>query len=228
MKRSNSGDPWTNIGAAIIDGYLVSTVPFASFSEFALGTSNDPLPVELSSFMTVPNGRTIQLNWSTATEKNSDKFVVERKAAGNDWGNVGIVKASVLSNSPKQYSFTDKNLQSGSYQYRLKMIDNDGTFGYSKVLDAQVAGPKNFELSQNFPNPFNPSTVIRYSLPFESNVIIRFYNSLGQCVREVNEGKKQTGYYDLNFNSAGLTSGIYFYRIQAGSFVETKKMMLLK
>ena len=228
LKRSNSGDPWTNIGAAIIDGNFVSTVPFASFSEFALGTTNDPMPVELSSFMSVPDGRTITLNWSTATEKNSDKFVVERKVAGTDWGTVGSVKASVLSNSPKQYSFTDKNLQSGSYQYRLKMIDNNGTFEYSKVLDAKVAGPKNFELSQNFPNPFNPSTVIRYSLPVESNVIIRFYNSLGQCVREVNEGKKQSGYYDLNFNSAGLTSGIYFYRIQAGSFVETKKMMLLK
>jgi hypothetical protein len=228
LKRSNSGDPWTNIGAAIIDGNLVSTVPFSSFSEFALGTSNDPLPVELSSFISVPNGRTIQLNWSTATEKNSDKFVVERKTASNDWGTVGSVKASVLSNSPKQYSFTDKNLQSGRYQYRLKMIDNDGTFEYSKVLESEVAEPKNFELSQNFPNPFNPSTVIRYSLPIKSDVIIRFYNSLGQCVREVNEGIKQTGYYDLNFNSAGLTSGIYFYRIQAGSFVETKKMMLLK
>jgi hypothetical protein len=229
LKRSNSGDPWTNIGAAIIDGNFVSTVPFASFSEFALGTSSDALlPVELSSFLSVPDGRTITLNWSTATEKNSDKFVVERKTAGTDWGTVGSVKASVLSNSPKQYSFTDKNLQSGSYQYRLKMIDNNGTFDYSKVLDARVAVPKNFELSQNFPNPFNPSTVIRYSLPFETNVIIRFYNSLGQCVSEVNEGKKQTGYYDLNFNSAGLASGIYFYRIQAGSFVDTKKMILLK
>ncbi|MDR3668124.1 MAG: T9SS type A sorting domain-containing protein [Ignavibacteriaceae bacterium] len=229
MKRSYSGDPWTNIGAAIMDGNFVSTVPFASFSEFALGTTDDALlPVELSSFMSVPNGRTIQLNWATATEKNSDRFIIERKSAGSDWGTVGSVKASVLSNSPKQYSFTDKNLQSGSYQYRLKMIDNNGTFENSKVLDALVAVPKNFELSQNFPNPFNPSTVIRYSLPIESNVIIRFYNSLGQCIREVNEGKKQTGYYDLNFNSAGLTSGIYFYRIQAGSFVATKKMMLLK
>jgi hypothetical protein len=234
MKRSNSGDPWTNIGAAIIDGYFVSTVPFASFSEFALGTENDPMPVELSSFISVPNGRMIQLNWSTATEKNSDKFVIERKTTSNDWSTVGSVKASVLSNSLKQYSYTDKNLQSGSYQYRLKMIDNDGTFEYSKVLDAKVAGPKNFELSQNFPNPFNPSTVIRYALPFESNVIIRFYNSLGQCVREVNEGVKQTGFYDLNFNSTGLASGIYFYSIRAvtadgkNDFSAVKKMILLK
>ena len=94
--------------------------------------------------------------------------------------------------------------------------------------------PISFSLEQNYPNPFNPSTVIRYSVPFESNVIISIYNSIGQSVREINEGTRNSGIYDLNFNSEGLSSGVYFYSIKASSidgknnFSAVKKMMLLK
>jgi len=94
--------------------------------------------------------------------------------------------------------------------------------------------PQKFTLSQNFPNPFNPSTVIKYAVSCESNVNISFYNSLGQFVREVSEGNRQPGNYEINFNSSGLASGIYFYSIKAIStngkndFSSSKKMILLK
>ena len=94
--------------------------------------------------------------------------------------------------------------------------------------------PNVFELAQNYPNPFNPSTIINYAIPFDSKVKIQLYNALGQCVREVNEGFRQSGYYELNFNSSRLASGVYFYRIEANSvdgknnFTSTKKMILLK
>lgn len=94
--------------------------------------------------------------------------------------------------------------------------------------------PYKFELSQNYPNPFNPSTVISYTLPSESMVLIKFFNSLGQIVREVDAGTKQAGNYKLNFNSSGLASGIYFYTIKAVSvdgknnFSTVKKMILMK
>ena len=94
--------------------------------------------------------------------------------------------------------------------------------------------PQDYTLFQNYPNPFNPSTVIKYSIPYESNVNIRFYNSLGQIVREVNVGNRQPGNYEINFNSSGLASGIYFYSIKAVStdgkndFSAVKKMILLK
>jgi hypothetical protein len=94
--------------------------------------------------------------------------------------------------------------------------------------------PQEYTLFQNYPNPFNPSTIIKYSIPFESNVNIRFYNSLGQIVRDVNEGIRQPGNYEINFNSSGLASGIYFYSIKAVStngkndFSAVKKMILLK
>jgi hypothetical protein len=94
--------------------------------------------------------------------------------------------------------------------------------------------PITFNLSQNYPNPFNPSTIIKYALSFESNVNIKFYNSLGQVVREVNEGTRQPGYYELNFNSSGLASGVYFYTIKAissdgkNNLSAVKKMIVLK
>ena len=186
------------------------------------------LPVELNLFTAVANEKSIQLNWSTSTEKNSDKFNIERKTIDAAWASIGSVKASVLSNSPKQYSYTDKNLQSGKYQYRLKMIDNDGTFEYSKVIETEVAVPKEFELSQNFPNPFNPNTVISYSLPSASNVKLIVYNSLGQTVKVLENGFKNAGNYSVNFNANELPSGTYFYKIEAGQFSQIKKMMLLK
>jgi hypothetical protein len=138
------------------------------------------LPVELSSFASTANGRSVVLNWSTKTEKNSNRFEVERSLVSNGtWVTVGSVTASVMSNSPKSYSYTDNKLQSGKYQYRLKMIDNNGTFEYSSVEAAVVAIPKDFAVSQNYPNPFNPSTKIDYQVPVDAKVVMEVYNIAG-------------------------------------------------
>jgi uncharacterized protein (TIGR02145 family) len=192
------------------------------------------LPVELNLFTGVADGRTIQLKWSTQTEKNSDKFVIEREASGANWSSIGSVKASVLSNSPKQYSYTDKNLQSGKYQYRLKMIDNDGTFEYSKVIETEVAMPKVFAISQNYPNPFNPSTKIDYQVPVDAKVLMEVYNIAGQKVVELVNQEQSAGYYTVDFGASKLSSGVYIYRLSASdkatgnNFSSIKKMMLLK
>jgi hypothetical protein len=88
--------------------------------------------------------------------------------------------------------------------------------------------PSAFALSQNYPNPFNPSTVIRYSVPQTSEVTIRVYDMLGRVVTTLVNERKAEGVYELPFNVQGLASGTYFYRLQAGTFSETKKMLLLK
>ena len=229
LKRTNPGDAWTNIGGTIIGENLVSTSPFTSFSEFAIGTSGgDPLPVELSSFVSIPSGRTIRLTWETKTEKNSDKFVIERKAITDNWGVIGSVKASVLSNSPKQYSFIDKDLQAGKYQYRLKMIDNGGTFEYSKAIEVDIAVPKEYSVSQNFPNPFNPSTTIKYQIPRPGLVTMKVFNPLGREVTTLVNENKTEGFYEVNFDASKLPSGIYIYQLKANDFVSSKKMILIK
>jgi flagellar hook assembly protein FlgD len=97
-----------------------------------------------------------------------------------------------------------------------------------------LSEPTEFSLMQNYPNPFNPSTTIKYSLANESNVTLKIYNSLGQNVREFKEGTRQQGNYEINFNAAGLSSGIYLFSISAQStdgknnFSAVKKMILMK
>ena len=193
------------------------------------------LPVELSTFASAAQGRTVVLNWSTKTEKNSDRFEVERSLVTNGtWSTVGTVKASVLSNSPKNYTFTDTKLQSGKYQYRLKMVDNTGSYSYSSVEAAEVAIPKDFAVSQNYPNPFNPSTKIDYQVPVDAKVVMEVYNIAGQKVFELVNQEQSAGYYTVDFGSSKLSSGVYIYRLAASdkatgnNFSSIKKMILLK
>ena len=88
--------------------------------------------------------------------------------------------------------------------------------------------PTEFLLSQNYPNPFNPSTKIRYSVPQSSSVVIKVFDILGNEIETLVNEEKSVGTYELNWNAENLPSGVYFYRLQAGSFVETKKMVLMK
>jgi hypothetical protein len=220
---------YTDLGGGL---YTASAGGFTAFSPFAVGNET-PLPVELASFTSNVNGRDVLLNWETKTEKNSNKFEIER-LANLTWVNIGSVKAAVLSNSTKQYSFADKNLQAGKYQYRLKMIDNDGSFNYSIVVETEVALPKTFDLSQNYPNPFNPSTKINYNLASDSKVTLEVYSISGERVALLIDQNQSAGFYSVNFSNKNISSGVYFYRITAvdkisgNQFSSIKKMMLLK
>jgi hypothetical protein len=88
--------------------------------------------------------------------------------------------------------------------------------------------PKEFELSQNYPNPFNPATIINYSVPVQGKVKLSVYNSMGQLVDELVNEVQASGSYSVSFNGSSLSSGVYLYRIESGSFTETKKMILIK
>jgi hypothetical protein len=87
---------------------------------------------------------------------------------------------------------------------------------------------KEFELSQNFPNPFNPNTTIRYQIPKSGNVTLKIYDVLGAEVTTLVNEEKVAGKYEVSFNASKLASGVYIYRIQAGDFISSKKMILLK
>ena len=194
-------------------------------------------PVELTSFTYTTVNNSIKLKWETATEVNNNYFEIERRDLSPYWVKIGEIKGAGTSISPKQYFFLDQQLPSnGKYYYRLKQVDYNGQPKYSNEIEANVNFiPSVYSLENNFPNPFNPSTLIRYSLPFDSNVKLTVYNSLGQIVvNELSSGFKKAGTYDINFNAYSLNSGIYFYSIQANStdgmhsFSVTKKMILMK
>ena len=201
-----------------------------------LAASNySPFPVELSSFSASIIGSCVKLNWQTATEINNYGFEVERqilKQANNDnyisWEKIGFVTGNGNSNSPKSYSFDDKTAVFGKYSYRLKQIDNDGKFEYSRVIEVDMDLPENFELSQNYPNPFNPSTTISYQILNEGIVVLTVFDVLGNKIVELVNEKKQPGSYYVNFDSNNLSSGVYIYKLSVNDFVNTKKMVLMK
>jgi len=202
------------------------------------------VPVELQSFTAEDYGRDVKLIWSTATETNNQGFEIERLQDSkieslNEWESVGFVPGFGTTTEVHHYSFVDESLQPGNYQYRLKQIDFDGKFEYSNIIEVAVDVPKKFSLEQNFPNPFNPTTKIKYQIPLsppllkgESEaggfVTLKVYDVLGNEIATLVNEQKPTGTYEVVFDGTGLPSGIYFYQLKAGSFVETKKMILLK
>jgi hypothetical protein len=193
----------------------------------------DPLPVELSSFSASLIGSTVKLTWNTATEVNNYGFEIERKIGSpqstvGNYEKIGFVNGNGNSNSPKNYSFVDNKVSTGKYSYRLKQIDNDGQFEYSKSIEVDMNGVKKFELTQNYPNPFNPTTTISYILPQAGMVRLTLYNILGQEIRTLVNETKEAGTHTINFDASDLNSGMYIYKIESGSFTQTKKMTLVK
>lgn len=190
------------------------------------------VPVELTSFTVNTNGTDAELKWTTATETNNKGFDIERASSSTtpvqEWVNVGFVPGFGTTTEPKSYSFVDSKLSSGKYIYRLKQIDYDGSFSYSGVVELEVKSPSTFSLEQNYPNPFNPGTLIRFSIPVETDVRLNVYNTLGQEVAEIINSRLKEGYHEVEFDAGSLTSGIYFYRLEADKFVDVKKMIIIK
>ncbi|MBL1123926.1 MAG: T9SS type A sorting domain-containing protein [Ignavibacteriota bacterium] len=236
--------------------YQINNGPFPNgFSNEATAYVQNIVPVELQSFTAEIIGSDVNLLWSTATETNNSGFDVEKKALsfgeglGEAWKTIGFVHGFGTTTEVHHYLFVDERLQAGNYQYRLKQIDFDGTFEYSNIIEVTIDAPIEFSLEQNFPNPFNPTTKIKYTIPASLNpskggtlVQLQVFDILGNAVATLVNEQKQPGTYEVEFNTAshsgevrnlpagrqGLPSGIYFYKLQAGTFVQTKKMILIK
>jgi hypothetical protein len=208
-----------------IDGDLRhETYPYRGADEAEI-----PLPVELTSFASSVSGNTVTLLWSTSTETNNYGFDIERKYNEHSWVKAGFVNGSGTISEQMSYSFIDDNLASGSYEYRLKQIDFDGTFKYYSLAETVEIGlPLVYSLEQNYPNPFNPSTKIKYNLPVDGRVTIKVFDILGNEVITLLDEEKAAGSYEFEFNAPNLPSSIYFYRMQSGSFSDVKKMIILK
>ena len=185
------------------------------------------IPVELTSFTATVNDSEVLLSWTTATEVNNGGFDVERNS-GEGFEAVGFVPGFGTTTELRSYNFTDTDVQAGTYTYRLKQVDLDGTFEYSDELVVEVITPLEFALEQNYPNPFNPSTQITYQLAENSNVVLKVYNLLGKEIAVLVDEQKEAGIHKVNFDASSLPSGVYLYKIENAGLIKTKKMMLLK
>jgi len=188
------------------------------------------IPVELTSFTASVNNGNVNLEWVTATEINNLGFEVQRNANEGGFATVGFVSGSGTTIETKAYSFTDIDVSVGSYIYRLKQVDYDGTYDYSPEVNVEVdvPAPDEFALEQNYPNPFNPSTKIKFALPVKTQLQLNVYNMLGEKVTEVFSGTLEGGFHEFVFDATNLSSGVYVYRIESDKFTDSKKMSILK
>ncbi len=190
-----------------------------------------PLPVELVSFSSFVSKNDVRLKWITANEINNKGFSIERKLSANNenWISTGFINGNGNSNVPINYEYVDRNLSSGKYNYRLKQIDYNGNFEYHNLLgDVIVGAPSKFELSQNYPNPFNPTTNINFGLPADSRVSIKVFDISGREVKTLLNESRTAGYYTIAFDASNISSGVYFYKIEADKFSDVKRMLLVK
>ena len=208
-----------------------STVPPAADPPPTL--NNTPLPVELSSFSAQFDGEVINLKWRTETEVNNYGFDIERtvnpRANQKVWTTIGFIEGHGNSNSPKNYSFVDSELSGANIiYYRLKQIDNDGTYDYSHEVEISFISPDKYSLGQNYPNPFNPSTKIHYKIAQNEFVNLSVYNVLGKEVAVLVNEIQSPGTYSVVFSADNLPGGVYFYKLETQNFTQTSKMLLIK
>ncbi|MBI2416999.1 MAG: heparinase II/III family protein [Ignavibacteriales bacterium] len=169
----------------------------------------DILPVELVAFKIIVKNKEIELQWQTATELNNAGFEIQRKNIGESWKAIGFVAGAGNSQVEKKYTFTDSKPSVKKSFYRLKILDNDGSYTYSPEVEAKTELPQLYALYQNFPNPFNPETKIEYFLPYESEVKIIISNTAGETIAELVNNRQPAGYFTETFNSFQLTTGVY-------------------
>ena len=197
------------------------------------------IPVELTSFTASTSKGTVTLNWTTSTETNNLGFEIERNIiqseSDGEWITIGFKEGHGTTTEIQNYQFIDNisDIQATSLSYRLKQIDYDGSYEYSDEVLVDNPAPVDYALQQNYPNPFNPSTMIRYEIPGQARndnmlVVLKVYDVLGNEIATLVNEEKPAGTHEVKFSATALPSGIYFYRIQSGVFIQTKKMILLR
>jgi hypothetical protein len=207
--------------------------------DFVVGTARNPIvyfladpslvPVELKSFSSVVDGKSVLLNWTTATEKNNSGFNIERRIKGNEiWEDIGFVSGKGTTINQSNYQFRDFPQINGILQYRLKQIDYDGSTNYSPLTELEFSENFSFELAQNYPNPFNPFTNIKFTIPVDGFVEIKLYDVLGNEVKTLMSEIKKQGNYNVMVDAGNLNSGVYIYKLSTKGLTQSRKMVIIK
>jgi hypothetical protein len=239
IKNEDSWITFTPFNSPLPNGQQIRDLEFDNLDNIWIANSQSGiavykqggliLPVELITFSADVNSNSIRLSWATATEINNKGFNLERiKEGSNDWINISFIEGKGTTSEKQFYTFVDENVTPGKYFYRLKQIDFDGSFEYSKEIEIEIGMPLEFALFQNYPNPFNPTTSIKYSVPSHQFTIIKVYDMLGNEVATLVNEQKSPGEYEVEFDGSSLSSGIYFYQIKSGNIIQTNKMVLMR
>ncbi|MBI5060348.1 T9SS type A sorting domain-containing protein [candidate division KSB1 bacterium] len=186
------------------------------------------LAVNLLDFSALAGDREVQLNWTTASETDNQRFEIVRN--GNT---VTTLEGAGNSTTERHYSWTDSDVVNGTeYSYELVAVDVNGNRG---VLDQTAATPNStvgvvteYALLQNFPNPFNPETQIAFDLLQDGFASLKVYNLLGQQIASLANSNMSAGHHVVSFDGSAFASGVYLYKLDVNGFSATKKFVLLK
>lgn len=193
-------------------------------------TPSRVLPVEFGTFSATAHNRTVVLNWKTLSESRNYGFEIQRlnpQATPERWEKIGFVPGHGNSNVAHHYEWCDESSLNRTARYRLRQIDTDGSFSFSKVIEIQhvVGAPR---LRQNYPNPFNASTTIEYALPADGFVKLSLYNICGRLIETLFSGQQTAGTHRFQLEASHLPSGMYWYRLETGTFSEIRRFSLVK
>jgi hypothetical protein len=216
--------------------YAVSSVVYSTGNGvyqpnacFVISSWDCPLPIEMiSQAANIIRNNDVELTWKTASETNNYGFAIERKRGNGTWNQIAFVSGNGTTVSEHTYNYLDAGLSFGLYSYRITQADLDG----SKKTFAEMAvtvGAEVFTLTQNYPNPANPSTIIEFAVPQSGFATIEVYNTLGQKVATLFNGNVEAkNITSVRFDATNLPSGTYFYTLRSGNYIQTKRMQLVK
>lgn len=199
--------------------------------------SLNTVPVELSSFRaSLIEQNSVLLKWRTESEQNNYGFEIQRSKNMGGFKSIGFNKGSGTSSSSREYQFIDKNLAEGEYRYRLKQIDFGGSFRISEVTVIQIGIPQEFNLSSNYPNPFNEKTQFQFVIPSRfsnSLVLYQIYDLNGRLVKTVEKKKMKAGKHflswdGLNHTGRKMSTGVYFGVMKIGGWKASQKILLIR
>lgn len=237
---TNNGNLWINYGLFSQTANSVTCLSIDSTGYVWAGahlngiykTEGRTIPVELILFTFEVTKNNVLLSWVTASEINNQGFLIERRETkderSGDWNNIGYINGKGTTTERQSYSYVDQNLSASKYQYRLKQIDYDGTYEYSNTIAVEINSPTRFSLEQNFPNPFNPITQIKYSIKEAGLVQVKIFDILGKEIDKLVNENKEAGNYSIDFNATELPSGVYVYQLTIPGFTQARKMILAK
>lgn len=191
------------------------------------------LPVEITGFNAIAGLDVVALQWRTQSENDVASYELSRREGAGAWTSIAIIASRGNSPAGFSYRYDDRNLATGqTYAYRLIVHNLDGSQTvHGKVASATPAGAApvtEFALEQNYPNPFNPATQISYHLTEKSAVKLAVFDLTGREVATLVQATQDAGSHSVTFNAAGLATGVYFYRLEAGPQVAVRKLMLMK
>lgn len=191
--------------------------------------NNEVLPIELTNFSVKQVDEDFLIEWATATEINNSHFDIQTRSIDSDWKTIATIQGNGNSNSYKTYSFRFNAKEIGNeFIIRLKQVDNNGNYKYYSEKLVKLSYASCLKLEQNYPNPFNPSTKISFYIPKKAFTTLKIYDITGKLIETLIDKEVETGSYTVNFNASGLSSGIYFYRLESDCFSKTCKMILTK